>query len=220
MKVNFLSKNLGITNSQPIKCKSAAAQNYQTSLNKDTFVKSTKNISFGSADKAKYLSAKEELTQYFINAEKLSVEEIRKIIQKYSPEIGFDDIKNAPPKTNIGKGTVAYTYEPTQFTFNDNGEIKVESLPKTIYFAFKTIGYNEKEVRIILLDRLLHEYTHILQEEDGAEDRKIDFFNQYIVSNAENNMQIAINLQALNTVYNTVEQGIPIVKNLVRKIKR
>ena len=45
MKVNFLSKNLGITNSQSIKCKSAPAQNYQTGLNKDTFVKSTKTKS-------------------------------------------------------------------------------------------------------------------------------------------------------------------------------
>jgi hypothetical protein len=109
----------------------------------------------------------------------------------------LDDIKNALQKTNIARGTVAYTYEPTQFAFNHNGEMTVESLPKTIYFNFKTIGYNEKDTRIILLDRLLHEYTHILQEEEGAEGRKIDFFNQYIVSNSENYAQVGFNLQAI-----------------------
>ena len=144
------------------------------------------------------------MTQYFMNAEELSPKEIEKLIKKYSPETNFDDIKNVPKQSNVNRVSGAYTYEPTQFFIKDDGSCEITQLPKTIYLNFHTPTKNPKEARIILLDRVLHEMTHILQDESGSDTRKGDFFNKKLSTIKSQEAAVA-NLQAVNLIFNATE---------------
>lgn len=206
MNINFLSKGLQVNSLQQAKEAKTPKYNYQYGNGMDVFVKSTNEVSFGSADKSKYASLKSDMTQYFMNAEKLSVDEIRTIVKKYSPNTEFDDIRNASQSIRNNKMSGAYTYEPTQFFYDGEGKIAVESLPKTIYLNFHTPTKNEKESRIILLDRVLHEMTHLLQDEEGSDTRKIDFFNKFLNSSPDE--EKAVNsIQAFNGIFSFLEQN-------------
>ena len=206
MNINFLSQSTGLSTVQKTKFKNSTAPNYRLNAGKDVFVKSTNNISFGSADKAKYAEIKRDVTDYFLNAKTLDVNEIEKIVKKYSPSTNFADIKKIPRNANVHTSTVAYTHEPSQFLLNESGKIAVETLPKTIYFNFNTPAKNQRDERIILIDRLVHEMTHILQDEEGSDTRKLDYFNAFLSTQTNNDRAIR-NIQAINLIYNTVEKA-------------
>ena len=205
MNINFLSNSFKSNSIQQSNFINVTRPTYKNSLASDVFVKSTKNVSFGSIDKPKYASLKEDMTQYFMNAEELSVEEIGSLVKKHLPETNFDDIKNVPKQSNVTKSSGAYTYEPTQFYISESGCIQVTSLPKTIYLNFNTPTKDPKEARVILLDRLLHEMTHVLQDEEDSDTRKENLFNKYL--GVQKNQQKAMaSFQAVNAIYNTTEQ--------------
>lgn len=173
MNINSLSQNIYATINQT---KYVNLTSAKSNLSKDTFVKSATNVSFGSINETKYSSIKKDMTEYFMNAETLSVEEIGTLVKKHLPDTNFDDIKNLPKELNVNRYAGAYTSEPTEFYIADNGNIQATSKPKTIYLNFHTSTQNKQESRIILLDRLLHEMTHVLQDEKGSNVRKEDFF--------------------------------------------
>ncbi len=206
MNINFLSKSVQSNSVNQTSFKNTTKTNYQYNLGKDIFVKSTNNVSFGSINKTKYDSFQEDMTSYFMNAEELSPKEIEKLIKKYSPETNFDDIKNVPRQSNVNRASGAYTYEPTQFYIKDDGSCQITQLPKTIYLNFHTPTSNQKEARIILLDRVLHEMTHILQDETGSDTRKEDFFNKKLSTIKSQEAAVA-NLQAVNLVFNATESA-------------
>ena len=204
MNITPILQKLPVRNNYQINKNPNLNTNFNSNIKEDVFIKSSNTVSFTSADKNQYNLAKEDLTQYFLNTDKYSIEEIENIIKKYSPATNFDDIKNIPANTNAARGTAAYTYEPTQFVMGNNGNIEAVDLPKTIFLNFKTSAKNEKEAKVILLDRLLHEVTHVLQE-DSPKDNKIVFFNNFLATQEDTNKAIA-NLQAVNTIYNLIEQ--------------
>ena len=206
MNINFLSSSLQLNSLQKTKDINVSKPNYQKNNGADVFIKSTNKVSFGSIEKTKYADLKNDMTEYFMNSDELSVGDIRTIVKKYSPSTGFDDIRNAPQTIRINKMSGAYTHEPTQFFYNEKDKIEAETLPKTIYLNFHTPTKDEKESRIILLDRMLHEMTHLLQDEEGSDTRKLEFFNKYLDSATDET--VAINsIQAFNGIFNILEQN-------------
>ena len=205
MNIKFFSNNVRTNSIQQSKLINATKPSFQNKLANDVFIKSTNNVSFGSIDKSRYASIREDMTQYFMNSEELSVDEIAALVKKHLPDTNFDDIKNVPKQLNVNKTSGAYTYEPTQFFICEDGGIQVASLPKTIYLNFNTPTKDPKESRVILLDRLLHEMTHVLQDEKGSDTRKEDLFNKYLETQ-KNQQKAMASFQAINAIYNATEQ--------------
>ncbi len=169
----------------------------------DIFVKS-KNISFkGNSLSAKYEPLKADLTDYIMNADEIDLSEIRNIIKKYSPTTGFDDFKKLPKNNNVHNNvTTGYTQQQMQFAQNEDGQIEVENLPQNI---FVVVDKNlNKENRIILLDRILHECTHVLQNESDDHQSYVDFYNEAF--KRINDSDVALNtIQVTNSIFNYIE---------------
>lgn len=205
MNINLLSNNTFLNSINKTRIGNISNRNIKNHIAKDIFVKSTNNISFGSINDKKYSSLKQDITEYFTTAETLSVEEIRALVKKHLPDTGFDDIKNLPKGSNSSIYAGAYTAEPIAIYTAKNGKLQSETKPKTIYLNFHTPTQNVKESRIILLDRLLHEMSHVLQDEKGSDTRKEDFFNEYLSS--LKNQQVAMaNMQVANMIFNGLEK--------------
>lgn len=207
MNINLLSNNTVLNSINKTRIGNISNRNIKNHIAKDTFVKSTNNISFGSINDKKYSSLKQDMTEYFTTAETLSVEEIRVLVKKHLPHTGFDDMKNLPKGSNASIYAGAYTAEPIAIYTAKNGKLQAETKPKTIYLNFHTPTQNLKESRVILLDRLLHEMSHVLQDEEGSDTRKEDFFNKFLSSRT--NQQIAMaNMQVANMIFNGLEQSL------------
>lgn len=207
MNINLLSNNTFLNSINKTKNTKVSSRNIQNHIAKDTFVKSTNNISFGSINDKKYSALKQDMTEYFTTAETLSVEEIRALVKKHLPDTGFDDIKNLPKGSNSSIYAGAYTAEPIAIYTAKNGKLQSETKPKTIYLNFHTPTQNVKESRIILLDRLLHEMSHVLQDEKGSDTRKEDFFNKYLSSQPNQQISMA-NMQVANMIFSRLEKSL------------
>ncbi len=172
----------------------------------DIFVKSA-NISFeGNTLKSKYEPLKIDLTDYIMNTSEIDLSEIRKLIKKYSPTTGFDDYKNLPSKNNVhNSATTAYTQQQMQFLQSEDGQIEISKMPQNI---FVTIDKDlKKENRIILLDRILHEFTHVLQNESSDHQSYADLYNAAF--KRINNSDVFFNtIQTVNSVFNIVENDL------------
>ena len=195
-----------ISNFAPIKSfKQSNKQNPYINLStpNDIFIKSP-NISFkGKSFEEKYSELKKDLTDYIMTSPSLEAKDIEGIIQKYSPTTTFDDYKNFNSKTsNAFEATTGYTKQDMTFAVLDYGVV-ANALPQKIYVTFpKDL---EKESRILFGDNVLHECSHVLQNESSNRQSYQDFFNSNF--RRISNTQCSLNsLRAANETFCTVEQ--------------
>lgn len=173
------------------------------STSNDTFIKSS-NISFrGNSFEEKYSELKKDLTDYIMTSPSLEAENIQEIIQKYSPTTTFDDYKNFNAGTsNAFEATTGYTKQDMTFSVSNYGII-ANALPQKVYATFPKDS--TKESRILFGDNVLHECSHVLQNESSNRQSYQDFFN----SNFKriSNTQCSVNsLRAANETFCTVEK--------------
>ncbi len=172
----------------------------------DTFVKSTENKQISSAFnlKDKYIPLKAEMTEYIIKSPELSLDKIKKITQKYCPNVNVDDMRNAPYGTNINYATFAYTHEPVRYEKKETG-IGVTELPKTVYLNLSDSACKkDNNKRVIMLGSILHELTHVLQS--SSDDRTSLFSVAQSFCDKTKNVEDALpTLKAFNPVFNYTE---------------
>ncbi len=182
--------------------KSYTNKNARLNLIQDTFIKSN-NINFkGSSQNPQFDALKVEMTDLIMNGAGFDLKSIERIIQKYSPSTTFDDYKNLPHNNNTHSYTTGYTQQQVSFFVNDRGQLVAKSLPQKIYVVIPNT--NDRNGKIIFLDRILHECTHVMQNETSNHLSYEDFYNQYFAK--INNPEKAINtLKAANGIYNKVE---------------
>jgi len=143
------------------------------------------------------------MTSYIINSDNIDNSEIEQIINMFNSDVKFDDYKNLPENTNAMHATAGYTVEPTQIYITANNKLQATGLPKTIYMSFPNTDDKKKD-RIVLLDRILHECTHIFQDDSDDRKSKLKLINDYL--SKEPDPQRAINtLKAMNFVFNNIE---------------
>ena len=162
------------------------------SLDKDTFIKSKNNtaISFGSSMslKRKFERFQKDIESYVFKSSKIELSEIEKIVQKYSPRTMVKSYDELPQNSNALSTTVAYVQNPINFT-PDNKAIAQDKI-----IFIRPIKNQDKESKLSFLDKIEHEFTHVLQEESPDRTPKIDFFNDFLKNN---NIQ---NPKTLNTI--------------------
>ena len=175
----------------------------KTTLNNDVFIKNTNTISFsGGKFNPKYSRLSSDMTNYIMSCESISIDEIEKIIQKYSPTTTSDHLENLKTNRIVTNGSAGYTKIPTQFLMDESLNVFVKNMPKTVYLYFPESL--DKETRIIFLDRLLHECTHVLQEESKDKISDEEFFNSHLKSSK--NIEATINtLSCLPNIFSSLE---------------
>ncbi len=195
MKISAIGSDINIF-------KSYTNKNARLNLIQDTFIKSN-NINFkGSSQNPQYDALKSEMTDLIMNEAGFDLKSIERIIQKYSPSTTFDDYKNLPKNNNTHTYTAGYTQQQVSFLVNDSGHLVAKSLPQKIYVAVPNTC--DKNGRIIFLDRILHECTHVMQNETSNHLSYEDFYNQYF--SKMDDVEKALNsLKAANFIYNSVE---------------
>ena len=129
----------------------------------------------------KYNNLKTQMTDYVMSAENISIEEIENIVQKYSPETKVEFFENLENERMLTNGTRAYTKMPTAL-FANNNNIQIEARPKTIYLKFSQ--ELDKKDKTVLLDAILHECTHVFQEESKDKVSTTEFLNNYLKKSA------------------------------------
>lgn len=187
----------------PVSFKTTKMYYFKNDLQNDVFVKNANDISFkGGKINQKYGALNKEITDYILTNEEISFEEIEKIIQKYSPTTKFEKMENLETDRMLTQGTTGYTKIPTEFYENENGKIICTTQPKTIYLCNpKQLNREEK---IILLSRILHECTHVLQEESKDRTSSEDFFSSHF----KNSKNIDITFETmchLPNIFTTLE---------------
>lgn len=175
----------------------------KANLKNDIFIKNSNTISFsGGKINPKYSALSSEMTKYVMSCESISIDEIEKIIQKYSPTTTIDFLENLKATRMLTNGSAGYTKIPTQFQINDSGKIVVKSMPKTVYLYIPE--KLDEESKIIFLDRLLHESTHVLQEESKDRTSGEDFFNNHLKSTKNIDATVST-LNFLPDIFTTLE---------------
>ncbi len=197
MKISAINSNINIFKTYPSK-------NSRLNLLQDTFIKSN-NINFkGSSLNKKYDMLKPEMTDLIMNGSTYDLKSIEKIIKKYSPDTTFDDYKNLPGNNNSQRYAAGYTQQQVAFSLNDRGHLVAKALPQKIYVVVPNT--NARNNKIIFLDRVLHECTHVLQNETSDHLSYENFYNKYFAKT--NNVEKSINsLKVANVIYNKLENN-------------
>lgn len=195
-----------ISNFAPIKSfKQSNKQNPYINLStpNDIFIKSP-NISFkGKSFEEKYSELRKDLTDYIMTSPNIEAKAIEEIIQKYSPTTTFDDYKNFNTKaSNAFEATTGYTKQDMNFSISDFGVV-ASAMPQKIYVTFPE--NLDKESRILFGDNVLHECSHVLQNESSNRQSYQDFFNSNF--SRISNTRCSINsLQVANEAFSTTEK--------------
>ncbi len=142
---------------------------------RDIFVKQKKPVSFGNSQNFhdKYELFAKDIESYVLNHCELKINDLRTIVQKYSPATDVKDFRQMPDKSNATIKSQAYFTNMINFT---NSEAIAEN--KTIFVRIpeKNNIINALE----FLEAIEHEFTHILQEESKDRISKVDFLNNYL----------------------------------------
>lgn len=144
-------------------------------LSKDIFIKNH-TPSFGKSLRLeeKYFPFKKEIIEYCFKNSNINIEQIEKIIKKFSPTTSVKNIRELPPNTNVSDLTSAYFTNKLYF----DADGKIFAGDKEIYLALPE--NNSKSAKLNFLNSLLHEMTHIFQEESKNRTSKVDFFNNLL----------------------------------------
>jgi hypothetical protein len=153
---------------------------YKNFLEKDIFVKSPNLISFGSGKfSSKFSELKKDLTEYITNSPEISKEKLQEIIRRYSPTTSVVFFENDESESEL----LGYTNLPLEVTCDEKQNINVKADSQTLFLA--TPQNLNKESRKAFLDIVLHECTHILQQESDDRVSSVEFYNSYLKSSKD-----------------------------------
>lgn len=146
----------------------------------DVFVKA-KDVSFGNNTTiaAKLQTFCPEIYRYIMNSQELSYQGLEKVLQRVSPETKVRPFSEIPNGSNVCNGTGAYFH--CNFLFNtDLIPPVVKPDGKAIYVQIpQKEGIPE---RLNLLGSMVHETTHIFQEESSDRLSKCEFIQHLLNS--------------------------------------
>lgn len=146
---------------------------------KDVFVKSN-NISFGShvPMTANLNAFVPEVSSYIMRAGEVTLNGLEKIVQKTSPQTAVKSLTVIPAGANINDRTCAYFHCLYNFT-RDLSEVIPGS--KAVYIN-NTRPYSPRS-RLELLGDVVHEMTHIFQEESSDRTGKLELLEKFLSKN-------------------------------------
>lgn len=174
--MSTISFNPANTNSHNIRLKRSQTHVLPASLSKnqnDVFVKSV-SPSFGrfSTLEEKFVPFSKELRNYILGNDNIALNQLEKLIKKYSPTTCIREMKDLPQNSNAHEMTLAYF--TNKMNFSSDG--KVIPLDKEI-FLYLPKDHSQKS-RLEFLSSLSHEMTHVLQEESVNRFSKLEFIRQ------------------------------------------
>lgn len=173
-------------------------------LYNDVFVKSS-SINFkgnGNSFDSKYQALKKDMTEYVMGSEQVDLKEVEKLVQKYSSETTVEDYSKLPNKTNAQQYSAGYTQQPIIFSQTPDGNIQVNMLPQKIFV--RVPNTNDRNNKIIFLDRILHECTHVLQNESSDHVSYTEMYNKAFTKINSTDKKIN-SIKAANYVFGNVE---------------
>lgn len=180
----------------------------------DIFVKSTSNVSFGSMSKLndKFFPFCRELKEYIYKTKSIDIAKVEQIVQKYSPTTLVKPMQELPGGTNATEQTAAYF--TNRLLFSADGKIKVEDKAIFLNIPQKT----DKESKLNFLCDILHEMTHIFQEESSDRLSKVTFLNDFLKDKQINKDTISV-IQAMPKAFSVAESNIimPLIKSLKKE---
>lgn len=168
----------------------------------DVFIKSI-NFTSRNIDK-NYEPFKNDLISYILQNDNCQAKEIEKIFQKYSPKTSFKDFSSLPKTTNAHEATAGYTEQKIGFIMGKDGKLQLEKFPQTVYMVFPpNNSYDEK---VLLIDRILHEATHVFNSDYSKGNEHEELMSNYI-KNAQNIQKTLNTIKMAQQVFNAVEKN-------------
>ena len=149
--------------------------NIINSVASDVFVKSPAVVSFSANNKfsQKFYPYKKEITDYVLNSPQVTLQGIEDILTKYSPKTKVVERNSSNPL--IAKNCISFAERPIALGIEGNNFIAQEG-PKKIHISLPK--ENTREARLCLLGSLIHESTHIFQEESEDRTSTLDKYNK------------------------------------------
>lgn len=171
------------------------------SLEKDTFVKSSNPVSFGSSlpMRKKLEMFQNDIEKYVLKNPKIDLTEIEKIVQKYSPTTTVKSFDDLPNGSNAIATTAAYHQNQIGFT-NDS-----EAIAQDKIIFIRPLNSQDKASKLFFLDCIEHEFTHILQEESKDRTSKVDFLNEYLKGKDFRDKKVFNTISLSPKVFSSVE---------------
>lgn len=177
-------------------------KNYRSpELSNDLFVKSS-NVQFCGKTipfENKIRQFSQKIKQYVLTSDTIKFDELEKIVTEFSPTTNVKKMSELPSTSNAGAYTSAYFQQ--KIYFSPDGRMFED--PKTIFLnppAGKTL-----EDKATFLDSIVHEMTHIFQEESPDRVSKTNFFNTYLKGKDINSL--IGTLSAMPKVFQSVEHN-------------
>ena len=185
--------------------KTSSTPQFKLNFQQDVFIKSKSANSVATTRLAeKYIPLSREMTDYILKSPEVTTLGIEKIIQKYSPNTSFNNLESLETNRPITRGSAGYTKIPVLVSAKVDG-FSLTKYPLSLYAQMPEEMDNRN--RIILTDRVLHECTHLLQENSKDRTSTIDFFNSYLKS--VKNPQEAINdISLMPRLFSNLEDSI------------
>ena len=164
-------------------------------------VLNTYNTSYCAKMKELYTPLKRDMTNYVLNSDEIHLSELESITKKYSPETKYDSFEHVPTKVSpVCRG---FTQTPIAIISDEGEVIGIKTIPETVYINFpKNL---DKNSRIELLNRILHESTHVLQRH--ADDRltEEDLYSDFLYKDYDI-IKFIDNIKASdNFIFNRIE---------------
>ena len=194
--ITSASKNTNNTTRHSIKTES---------LPNDIFIKSTRpgKVSFSGLPRfdERFSPFCKDLHEYLAKQTPLTYDDIRKIIHKYVPDIGINRMSELNNKSNAVEATGAY-FENLQIFTPDGRCLQGRqgiyiNLPET----------NNIEDRIKFSEFLVHEMTHVLQENSSDRIPLSKWMNDYL-QNAKMNRDSILTLQLMPKIFSIFEYNV------------
>ena len=144
-----------------------------------------------------------DIERYVLKSKRFDEHEIESIIQQYSPNTNFRETKNT-----------GFEFAPTR-EINAQTIQKFEVLPKTGANGFKVHRFpqyvsavfplwNTKKERILFAARLIHEFTHVLQE-DLVQSQAVIPLVEKFVENQKDLAKVDLTIEAASAIYEFIE---------------
>lgn len=179
----------------------------------DVFVKSN-DISFGSnaTIAAKLDSFLPDLYNYILHSKKLSLEGVGEIAQNASPGLLVKSLKDAPVDAASSSWAASYNC-----AYSISSDMKTVSAgAKSIYLGIP----DEPTVRnrLVFMNDVAHEMTHIFQEESCDRISKLQFIQKFLDKELSNAAKLDT-LKAMAAIFNEAETKMqqPLLRALNKK---
>lgn len=194
MKISSLYSNYSVNIGQKESLKASRFETFDDFLR--TSFKGQKNFN------QKFTPFKSDIINYILKTPEISLDGISQIVQKYSPTTKFVlmDSKNNELPSHYS----AFAEHPIDF-FTDGKTITAQDNPQVVHFNMpQDINPN---TRIKLLGEIIHETTHVFQEESTDRTSSLKQYNKFF--NSAKNYDVAINTlqsQIFTTGFFTIEK--------------